>query len=67
MNFSLSFAISICNTLIHFLLLVTAISISKPKDVMLGSVKIPLVDLIHKRTGMYTYLLLGPLDFLMNI
>ena len=24
----------------------------KPKDVMLGTVKIPLVDLIHKRTGM---------------
>uniref|UniRef100_A0A3Q1INX8 C2 domain-containing protein n=1 Tax=Anabas testudineus TaxID=64144 RepID=A0A3Q1INX8_ANATE len=28
-----------------------AISISKPKDVMLGLVKIPLVDLIHRRTG----------------
>nr|XP_019944006.1 PREDICTED: C2 domain-containing protein 3 [Paralichthys olivaceus] len=28
-----------------------AVNISKPKDVMLGTVKIPLVDLIHKRTG----------------
>ncbi|KAF3693148.1 C2 domain-containing protein 3 Protein hearty [Channa argus] len=28
-----------------------AINISKPKDVILGTVKIPLADLIHKRTG----------------
>ncbi|XP_022063857.2 C2 domain-containing protein 3 isoform X1 [Acanthochromis polyacanthus] len=28
-----------------------ALDISKPKDVMLGTVKIPLADLIHKRTG----------------
>ncbi|XP_034460102.1 C2 domain-containing protein 3 isoform X1 [Hippoglossus hippoglossus] len=28
-----------------------AVNISKPKDVMLGTVKIPLADLIHKRTG----------------
>ncbi|GLD53443.1 C2 domain-containing protein 3 [Lates japonicus] len=28
-----------------------AVNVSKPKDVMLGTVKVPLADLIHKRTG----------------
>ncbi|XP_040901590.1 C2 domain-containing protein 3 isoform X2 [Toxotes jaculatrix] len=28
-----------------------AVNVSKPKDVMLGTVKIPMSDLIHKRTG----------------
>ncbi|XP_029374005.1 C2 domain-containing protein 3 isoform X3 [Echeneis naucrates] len=28
-----------------------AMNVSKPKDVMLGTVKVPLADLIHKRTG----------------
>ncbi|XP_056230704.1 C2 domain-containing protein 3 isoform X1 [Seriola aureovittata] len=28
-----------------------AMNVSKPKDVVLGTVKIPLVDLIHRRTG----------------
>ncbi|XP_050921333.1 LOW QUALITY PROTEIN: C2 domain-containing protein 3 [Lates calcarifer] len=27
------------------------VNVSKPKDVMLGTVKVPLADLIHKRTG----------------
>uniref|UniRef100_A0A8C4IFJ3 C2 domain containing 3 centriole elongation regulator n=1 Tax=Dicentrarchus labrax TaxID=13489 RepID=A0A8C4IFJ3_DICLA len=31
--------------------LVAAVLTHKPKDVMLGTVKIPLADLIHKRTG----------------
>uniref|UniRef100_A0A3B4ZGR1 C2 domain containing 3 centriole elongation regulator n=1 Tax=Stegastes partitus TaxID=144197 RepID=A0A3B4ZGR1_9TELE len=42
--------ISVCN--ICSVLFVVALDISKPKDVILGTVKIPLADLIHKRTGM---------------
>lgn len=32
---------------------------NKPKDVMLGTVKIPLADLIQKRTGMLHLLIAG--------
>ncbi len=41
----------ICKFLICFALFVAAVLTHKPKDVMLGTVKIPLADLIYKRTG----------------
>lgn len=37
---------------LKFLFFAAATLSNKPKDVMLGTVKIPLADLIHKRTGM---------------
>uniref|UniRef100_A0A3B5A3F2 C2 domain containing 3 centriole elongation regulator n=1 Tax=Stegastes partitus TaxID=144197 RepID=A0A3B5A3F2_9TELE len=46
---SIPLMISVCN--ICSVLFVVALDISKPKDVILGTVKIPLADLIHKRTG----------------
>ena len=46
-------------------LFVAAVISHKPKDVMLGTVKIPLADLIHKRTGMlHSLWLLDQIDFL---
>lgn len=35
-----------------FVLFVAAVITHKPRDVMMGTVKIPLADLVHKRTGM---------------
>ena len=61
--------VSICTTHISldFVLFVAAVNVSKPKDVMLGTVKIPLADLIHKRTGMLqSYILMDTVDFLIN-
>ena len=44
---------------------VAAVISHKPKDVMLGTVKIPLADLVHKRTGMlHSLWLLDQIDFL---
>lgn len=34
------------------MLFVTGVLTHRPTDVMLGTVKIPLADMIHKRTGM---------------
>lgn len=44
----LALMISLCRLLICFVVFVAAVP---TKDVMLGTVKIPLADLVHKRTG----------------
>jgi len=41
-----------CGCNVYFVLFVVTADVSRPKEVMLGTVKIPLADLIHKRTGM---------------
>lgn len=39
-------------TFLHIVLFVAAMNVSRLKDVVLGEVKIPLANFIHKRTGM---------------
>lgn len=55
-------------TIFYFVPFVAAVNVSKPKDVMLGTVKVPLADLIHKRTGMLcSNILPDQIDFLTNM